>query len=148
MPNLLSVLRNRLSFCVPILFLALPSFASAQTDGARNWAFATMSSAIQGNIVSSPAIAPDGTVYIGTEVGVSTSASPQGILYAISPNGSKKWSITKSDWIDSSPAIAKDGTIYFGSWDGNLYAVNPDGTPKWQYKLDTYASASLAPTHP
>lgn len=144
MPNLLSVLRYRLSFPIIVLSFALPSLALAQTDGARNWpnGFATMSSAIQGNILSSPAIGTDGTVYIGVEIGANTSASPAGKLFAIAPNGSQKWVFPTNDWIDSSPAIAKDGTIYFGCWNGNLYAVNPDGTQKWAYKLDTYASAS------
>lgn len=146
MPNLLSVLRSRPWCWIVSVLVLLPSFARAQTDGARIWpnGFSTMSSAIQGNILSSPAIAPDGTVYIGVEIGASTAASPAGKLFAIAPNGSQKWAFPTNDWIDSSPAIAKDGTIYFGCWNSYLYAVNADGTQKWSYKLDSFASASPA----
>ncbi len=145
MPNLSSVLRPRTTCWSAVIAFLLPSLAHGQADGSKNWAFSTMSTAIQGNILSSPAIAADGSaIYIGVEIGASTTASPAGKLFAIAPNGSPKWVITKSDWIDSTPAVAKDGTIYFGCWDGNLYAVNPDGTAKWQYQLDAFASASPA----
>src|SRR5476651_897531 len=46
-------------------------------DGLIKWGFATGS-----QVVSSPAIAADGTIYIG---------SLDGKLYAINPNGTKKW---------------------------------------------------------
>lgn len=125
--------------------LALLSAAAlhAQTDGARKWQFATMSSALTGNILSSPAVAPDGTVYIGTEVGAST-GTDSGQLFAINPDGTQKWVFNTPDWIDSTPAIGSDGTIYFGCWDGNLYAVNPDGSPKWKLSIGAYVSASPA----
>jgi outer membrane protein assembly factor BamB len=72
-------------------------------------------------ITTSPAIAPDGTIYIGSSLG----------LNAITNAGSNKWSFPLS--VASSPAIASNGTVYFGSQDGNLYAINPDGTQKWSY---------------
>jgi len=71
---------------------------------------------------SSPAIGSDGTIYFGG----------WDKLYALNPNGTKKWEfITDSD-IESSPSIGLDGTIYFGCWD-KLYALNPNGTKKWEF---------------
>ena len=67
---------------------------------------------------NSPAIAEDGTVYIG---------SSDKNLYAIDPkDGSEKWRFAMNgvDDMDSSPAMGGDGTIYVASRDGNLYAIN------------------------
>ena len=74
--------------------------------------------------MSSPAIAANGTIYIGSE---------DYNLYAVNPDGSQQWAFPTGNLIDSSPAIGADGTIYVGSYDGNLYAVNPDGTQKWAF---------------
>lgn len=64
----------------------------------------------------SPALGPDGTIYVAgyTE------------LKAISPQGSILWTFPTGNTIYSSPAIAPDGTIYFGSMDARLYAVDPN----------------------
>jgi len=75
-------------------------------------------------IDSTPAIAEDGTVYVG---------SWGDYLHAIYPNGTLKWKFDALDTISSSPAIADDGTIYFGNADRRIFAVNPDGTEKWHY---------------
>jgi outer membrane protein assembly factor BamB len=77
---------------------------------------------------SSPAIAEDGTIYVG---------SWDDHLYAINPDGTKKWRTGSGGSIASSPAIAKDGTIYVGTMSpGNsLVAFYPNnGTIKWKYK--------------
>lgn len=116
----------------------------AQPDGAPKWAFATLSSFTQGNILSSPSVAPDGSIYIGVEIGSSTATNPSGKLFALTASGTKKWEFTTPEWIDSSPAIGRDGTIYFGCWDGNLYALNPDGSLKWKLSLGAFVSASPA----
>lgn len=58
------------------------------------------------SIKSSPAIAEDGTIYIG---------GGDGRLYALFPDGKLKWKYTLGGYILSSPAIGMDGTIYVGS---------------------------------
>ncbi len=92
-----------------------------------------------GIIYSSPSIANDGTIYIGSE---------DNKLHAINPDGTFKWSFqatTDSDWIDSSPALAPDGTIYVGSWDNNLYSINPDTEmPNWIFSTDSLILGSPA----
>jgi outer membrane protein assembly factor BamB len=89
------------------------------------WEFPT-----NGAIESSPAIGPDGTIYIG---------SHDFHLYAFTPAGVLKWKFLTLGLIRSSPAVAADGTIYVGSFDGNLYAVTPEGQIKWSY----YAGAPI-----
>ena len=83
------------------------------------WAFAT-----GGVVISSPAIANDGTIYVG---------SSDNNLYAINPAGNEKWAFATGGAVTSSPAISTDGTVYVGSSDNNLYAVAPDGTQKWAF---------------
>ncbi len=102
------------------------------TVGAK-WQFKTA-----GRVQSSPAIAPDGTIYVG---------SNDGNLYAVNPDGTKKWQFSTTNWVESSPTIGPDGTIYFGSMDGHLYAVNPDGTAKWQFTAvgNIYSSPTVGP---
>lgn len=73
-----------------------------------------------GNFIeSSPAIGKDGTIYIGRDK-----------LYAIKPDGSKKWTYNTGS-IVSCPAIGSDGTIYIGSLNKNFYAITPNGFKKW-----------------
>ena len=89
-----------------------------------------------GTIFSSPAIATDGTIYIG---------SNDNKLHAINSDGSAKWTFTTGDWVDSTPAIGADGTVYFGSWDNQLYAVNPtDGSKLWDFNTSSSIIASPA----
>jgi len=132
---------------VLVLGLLAPSLLRAQTDGAPRWPtpFSALSSSTQGKILSSPAVGADGTIYIGVEVGLSTSTNPSGRLLAINQDGSLKWSFTTPDWVDSAPAIGTDGTIYFGCWDGGIYALNPvDGSQKWKYQAGfIIASAAI-----
>lgn len=75
-------------------------------------------------IDSSPAIGPDGTIYVG--------AGDFG-LHAVAPDGRVRWRFGASSWIDSSPAIAPDGTIYVGSDDRHVYAVTPEGNERWRF---------------
>ncbi len=85
-------------------------------------------------ITSSPAVGPDGTVYVG---------SNDGSFYAFGPSGSVAWSYASSGLFDtSSAAVAPDGTVYAGSTDGNLYAFAPGGGLKWKFAVPTPASGS------
>ncbi|MEY2881827.1 MAG: hypothetical protein RLZZ15_4207, partial [Verrucomicrobiota bacterium] len=92
-------------------------------------------------ITGSPAVADDGTVYVG-----STDRS----LYAFNADGTTKWTFATANIIDTcSPAIGADGTVYVGSFDGRLYAVNPDGTQKWARSFNpTTATAFTAANSP
>jgi outer membrane protein assembly factor BamB len=103
---------------------------SGPSSPALRWSFSTGD-----DIKSSPAIAADGTIYVG---------SNDHKLYAINPDGSLKWSFSSGDDIRSSPAIAPDGTVYVGSDDGKLYALNPDGSLKWSFATGDWILSSPA----
>jgi outer membrane protein assembly factor BamB len=109
--------------------------------GTLLWSF--IPSGGNGWIDSTPAVARDGTIYVGAW---------DGKLYAVDHNGKLKWSFATSStvWVTSSPVIAPDGTIYVGGYDGYLYALTDSGTKavqKWRFKTDWFigSSPALAP---
>jgi outer membrane protein assembly factor BamB/subtilisin family serine protease len=86
------------------------------------------------SVTCSPAVGPDGTIYIGSD---------DNSLYAFDQNGNQKWRHAAGAAFDtSSAAIAPDGTIYAGSTDGNVYAFNADGSSKWTYAVPAPSGAS------
>jgi PQQ-like domain len=113
-------------------------------------------------ILSSPALANDGTVYIGAgallavtnsgsmasnrwtlpvtpslcpAVGVDgTIYCANGSLFAVGPDGVVKWSYQGQGGGSGAPAIGSDNTIYFFGG-GRLYAVLPSGIKKWDYLI-------------
>ncbi|GAB6286709.1 MAG: hypothetical protein STSR0009_29120 [Methanoregula sp.] len=92
-------------------------YALNPEDGTIKWSYPT------GQIrYGSPAIAPDGTIYVG---------SADNNIYALNPDGSRKWYFTTGAAVYGAPSIGMDGTIYCGSTDTKVYALNPDGTKKW-----------------
>ena len=125
-------------------------------DGSEQWTFevAGLGSAT-GAILGSPAIGPDGTVYIA---GVYDSN-----LYAIDPNtGALKWAYDFNDPCDpngpqpfafASPVVAAGGTIYQTLlynrkyhvrenepyeeflYDARLYALDPNGNVLWAVNM-------------
>lgn len=80
-----------------------------------------------GDVNTSAAIAPDGTVYmVGTW---------NGIVHALKPdNGNLLWKLSTGEAvIYSSPALGLDGTVYVGTTKGQLYATMPGGDDfKWK----------------
>ncbi|MBN2030768.1 PQQ-binding-like beta-propeller repeat protein [bacterium] len=62
-------------------------------------------------------------------------------LYAIYPNGQRKWVFdpgTGGTPCGTSPVVGSDSTIYVILGDDILYAVNPDGSQKWKFYLENY----------
>jgi outer membrane protein assembly factor BamB len=96
----------------------LSPYDTSTNNGSLKWKFPT-----SGQLVSSPVIASDGTIYV---------ADDDRNLYAVNPDGTQKWKyvVASSGTVTSSPAIGSDGTIYLQT-DVGAYAINPDGTQKW-----------------
>ncbi len=90
-----------------------------------------------GAVFSSPALAADGTIYVGAGSTGIPCPSNGTYFYAVHPNGSIKWSFMPSPEAtscQSSPFVGADGTVYFGCSDSFVYALNPDGTLRWKFK--------------
>lgn len=101
-------------------------YAVRADNGEEIWRFPTY-----GEVYSSPAIDKEGNIYIG---------SCDYNLYALTPDGSRKWSYFTNDRVISSPSIKYytnrygelSKTIFFGSHDDHLYALDLDsGQLKW-----------------
>lgn len=147
-----------------ILFLALTSMAIALTHQAAAWerphadgansGFADVETqpAAAPAVVpgigtyaagAGPAIAPDGTVYLGNK---------EGQLIALQANGGRKWaqSITPGFSIVAAPLVGSDGSIYVVGtrtvknqqvnpplirYDASLYKFTPAGALAWETRL-------------
>src|SRR2546426_6046260 len=104
-------------------------------EGVLLWKFSTPSP-----IRTTPAVGSDGTIYVGSCLRCPNPdplGDPEGVLYAINPDGTLKWNLTitnSGEGVDtlSSPTIGPDGTIYVSDVGFRIVAVNPAGTLKWQ----------------
>lgn len=102
--------------------------ALAPSDGGQLW-----KGSLPDLISASPAVAADGTVYIGAQ---------DGSLYALQ-GGSVAWSAPTGGEIWSRPAVGPageeptptDGAVFFGSNDGKVYAVSASGGALWQREV-------------
>jgi len=98
---------------------------SLDANGGLRWQTFT-----PGYVTSSPALASDGTVYVG---------SFDHRLYALDPDtGQVRWSFLTDAHIYGSPALGSgpDGAtsaIYIGSADGSVYALDTSGRLLWRY---------------
>jgi outer membrane protein assembly factor BamB len=128
--------------------LSLGAFASAQGSAFHGDAQRSGRSAVNGPtapalqwrreiggpIVSSPVIAPDGSIVLGSVL--RDELHPTLNITATRADGTPKWAF-RTQYVDtqvqSSPAIAADGSVYVGAQDGRLYALRPDGTLRWSF---------------
>jgi outer membrane protein assembly factor BamB len=114
---------------------AAGNLTAVAPSGTREWMIKIDSSASYG----SPAIAANGTIYIGTT---------SGNLTAVAPDGTREWTVqVGSPAGHTSPAVSANGTIYISHSNGNLTAVSKDGAKLWSVKAGTqtlYSSPAIA----
>jgi outer membrane protein assembly factor BamB len=110
------------------------SIYALNPNGTQKWV-----TSAGGDVISSPAIGPDGTVYIGSD---------DGNLYALDPDdGDIIWQYATGGPIGQiSPAVAADGTIYIACEDNNLYGIKPDGSLKWKYQMGGTGNRDSSPS--
>lgn len=72
---------------------------------------------------SAPSVARNGTVY----------AICQEVLYALGPDGSKRWEFSAQGEFESAPALGDDGLAYLGGDDRRLYALDALGQLRFMY---------------
>ena len=101
------------------IYASADGLYALRPDGTLKWKFAPGTT----HCSTSPAVGPDGTVFVGCQ---------DDALYALEPaTGLKRWEFRTGDDVDSSPAVAPDGTVYVGSDDRKLYAFSPTGALKF-----------------
>jgi len=90
-----------------------------------------------GCVLESPAIGPDGAIYLGNGH----------FIFAIRPDGSEKWRFsTGGGTSGGAPALDQDGTLYMPSGSASFHALLPNGAEKWRYysTAGTYSYCSPA----
>jgi len=102
-------------------------------DGTEKWHYTT------GGFLqhSSPAIGPNGAVYIGCD---------DNKLYALNPDGSLWWSHEFPGSMQySSPVIGGVGRIYICSLDHNLYSISLNSSVNWGFPLgeEVYSTPAI-----
>ena len=105
-------------------------------EGAMKWEFPADGSVDK--IRSSPAIGPDGTIYVGSD---------DGKVYAVQPDGTKEWEFETGGAVSSSPVVGYFGgvlRIYVGSEDKKVYAIDSDGKEQWNFETGGIISSSPA----
>jgi len=115
-----------------LLLVALTLPAAADTNALTEVWHVRLDS---GTSASSPAVAPDGTIYQGTFGGQ---------MLAVSPEGKVQWKFRTNHEIKSSPAVGADGTLYFGCRDRKCYALTPVGKLKWAFATGAWVDSSPA----
>ncbi|HMI85011.1 MAG TPA: PQQ-binding-like beta-propeller repeat protein [Polyangiaceae bacterium] len=85
---------------------------------------------------SSPAVADDGTVYVGSQ---------DHYLYAVSAEGKVRWRVDLGADVDSSPAVQDDGTIIVGSDKGEVVALAPEnGEIRWAAAVGGFVRGAMS----
>ena len=127
---------GRRIFSTAFLLAGLALRADDTAPGATNlWKFGFDYTLHDNSTLCTPAVATDGTVYVGTF---------NGKLYALTPAGKEQWMFRAGREIKSAPAVADDGTIYFGCRDHKLYAVTPAGKLKWTFTTGAWVDSCPA----
>ena len=118
----------------PIYFTAMDQRLHSvdQERGVKRWSFQTA-----GQLVSSPVVGADGTIFFG---------SRDHNLYAVSPAGKLRWRQSTAGEVDATPALVgpKGEHIAVGSDDGNLYVYSAaDGKLLWWYPAGAQVRGGL-----
>ena len=133
------VRRNRAGWNFMVVFFMLAILCPPTLwagEGEKKWEFPAEESI--GKIRSSPAIGPDGTIYVGSD---------DGKVYAVQPDGTKKWEFKTGGAVSSSPVVGYFGgvlRIYVGSEDKKVYAIDSDGKEQWNFETGGIISSSPA----
>ena len=101
------------------------AFYAVNPDGTVKWRVDINFCEVNIAFVHSPAIGPDGTIYVRGDV--------YSHLLALDPaDGHERWRVDVNAGYGP-PVVGNDGVIYIAddTSPGSLYAINPDGTIKW-----------------
>jgi outer membrane protein assembly factor BamB len=85
-------------------------------------------------IYASPAVADDGTIYVGAQ---------DHRLYAVSPRGTMMWSRDLGGDVDCAAAVGDDGTVYAASDAGQVAAFDPQGNERWRAAVGGFVRGGL-----
>jgi outer membrane protein assembly factor BamB len=86
---------------------------------------------VPGQVWATPAMAVDGTIYIGGR----PLSGGSGEVQAVRPDGSIAWVLPIDGHVDDGPIIDASGTLFWGTrgW-GGLLAIDPEGEVVWRFE--------------
>lgn len=117
-------------------------YALEAATGETMWRFQAGGPTYGANFDSSPAIAADGTVYVGSFDGQNGGA----LVFALDgATGAMRWNFSTGLMVEASPTIGADGTVYIGGDDFRLYALDGvTGKLLWDYRTGDYINSGVA----
>ena len=116
-----------------VVFAAGKTVYALRTDGSVLWRVKA-----KRKVYSSPAAAPDGTVFIGAQ---------DDRLYAIGRDGKIRFAVILQGDVDCAPTIGEDGTVYVGTDGGTVTAVDSkQGGIKWTRQVGGFVRGGLTLT--
>jgi outer membrane protein assembly factor BamB len=116
-----------------IYFVASGLLFALNSEGFKKWTFPVDNASTPLESFS-PAIASDGTIYVGSYYNRK--------VFALNPDGTEKWAFSLPSAAGDSPAIGADGTLYITGT--GLYALTAEGTNVWFTQTNSFFQASPA----
>ncbi len=134
--------------------------ALGRGDGSVRWSLE-----LGDRVYSTPLVADDGAIYVGSDAKKFAAISPEGkikwsldtdgdadsgaaiapdgavvfaagrMVYAVTPAGYVRWRFTAKRKVFTAPAIGPQGRIFVGAQDHRVYALGPDGKTAWTLDL-------------
>jgi outer membrane protein assembly factor BamB len=116
-----------------IVFAAGRRVYGVTPQGFVKWRFAA-----KRKVYTSPAVAPDGRVFVGSQ---------DHRAYALTPQGGPLWSVDLGADVDGSPVLGDDGAVYFGTDGDEVVRLDAnDGRIVWRAKVGGYVRGALSMT--
>jgi len=116
-----------------IVFAAGRRVYGVTPQGFVKWRFAA-----KRKVYTSPAVAPDGRVFFGSQ---------DHHAYALTPQGGPLWSVDLGADVDGAPVLGDDGAVYVGTDGDEVVRLDPgDGRVVWRTKVGGYARGALSLT--
>jgi len=117
-----------------------PCLYAVSTGGKRWWTLG-----LDQPVCATPALGPDGTVYVATwpvKGPSAPGATDRGAVYAVGASGDVRWSDPVSGGAYASPALTQNGTLYVATFKGELRALTPAGEIPWSRQLGGFRCMS------
>lgn len=123
-------------------------------DGTTRWEFHFSEHMCDQTV---PAIAADGTIYLGTapyfrgrDHPDDRASDSEAVLYAVNPDGTQKWRYEASaspgaNGICMAPIVDNQDNVFFGTEVGQLFALNKDGVKLWDMTMPSVQSLRTSP---
>ncbi len=114
--------------------------------GAQKWKWSPQAMTSQGKSDVTPAMAPDGTVYVPYMFSTGNTGDLAGVIAAVGTDGAQTWEYKfDAQGTPTNPSVGPDGTVYvaaavstgFTTPKTMLHAFNPDGSLKWKVEALT-----------